>query len=149
MDTASMYADFAQRHNKLFQTIKSLSASAKDREQRICDIEQKLESISKEDRKVDQIIKRLVNLETKAAKNQEEMNSMETIVEEFKKPSDHNADIERVTVQMKLQNENLQKGIHDLDEQISSLDDQYKSIKGMIELKKSNCEETRKTVIQN
>ena len=144
MDTASMYADFAQRHNKLHQTIKSLSASDKAKEKRICELEKRikdLEDISEEEigKKVDQIVKRLVILETKTSMNQEKMKNMETIVKEIK--SEKKAELESVTEKIKRESEILQKGIHDLDEQISNLDNKYQSIKEM-----TNSEETSKTV---
>ena len=115
-----MYADFAQRHNKLHLTLKSLSASDKAKEQRICELEQKIknmEAISKEeiDKKVDQIIKRIVNVETKTAKNQEKMKGMETIFKELKPPREMKAELDIVTEKLQQENENLQKGIHDLD----------------------------------
>ena len=149
-----MYADFAQRHNKLHQTIKSLTISVKAKEQRICDLEEKissLEAISKSeiDTKLDQIMKRLVNVENTTAKNQERIKCSEAIEKELKTPSEKNKkELEIVTEKMQRDNESFKKTIDDLDKKLSNLDSEYQSIKGVIELKKSHSEETSNKINQ-
>ena len=45
--TEEMYADFAQRYNKLTKALKSLSESVKSKDRRIDDLEKRLESLER------------------------------------------------------------------------------------------------------
>ena len=153
MDTASMYADFAQRHNKLHTAVKSLTAGAKARDLKLSELGQKisdLETTIKEDinKQLDNILKRLIYVESKSLKNEEKVNNVEMTVKEKKNVPDNHPELEKITKKMECENKSLQQGIYDLDQQISSLDDEYRSIKSIIECKKSKSEELKKTVME-
>ena len=110
------------------------------------------------EKKVDKIVKRLDNVETKAAKNQEKMKDIETEVKEARKDiycgrevfeeqiSVKGAELKTLTNKVESENLNLQRGIHDLDEKISHLDDEYRSIQNDIQQRKYTIEETIQSV---
>ena len=89
MDTASMYEDFAKRYNKLYLTVKSLIEKAKERDERINELEQKvsnLESLPKKDDDND-FDRRIEQVETKSEKNSEKLIYLESKVKRRKKNS--------------------------------------------------------------
>ena len=125
-----MYADFAQKYNKMHVTVKSLIERDKTKEQRIRDLENKiksLESATKKDTEIsmNEVVKRLVNVEVENNKEQE-----------------------KTTKEMKCENLRLQEEINGLDKQISKLDDAYRSIKGIVDDNTSGLEKTKMTIMR-
>ena len=113
------------------------------------------------DKKFENIVQRLEYVESNAAKNNEEIDQIiEAKVKqtfhnhksEFsatrKNMFDKNTELERKVKYIQCEHVNLQKGIHDLDEQISNLDKQYRSIEETLELQKSKLHEKGSKVSQ-
>ena len=105
-----------------------------------------------------EINKRVDNVETAVIKNQEKMTCIETETQEIKNSwikesgvlkknlSDNNAELERITSKIQSEHSSLQQGIHDLDVQISNLDEEYNLIRAIIDSKKSAFDVTDKGV---
>ena len=140
-----------ERINKLEQQYENLlenykAIEDKNGDDRLC----RLES----DKKEENIVQRLEHLETNSVKineqiylineahvKQTDQKSKTEISDTRKNGLNANSDFESLVKYIQSENVNLQKGIHDLDEQISNLDEQYKSIKETIELQKSKLDE--------
>ena len=109
-------------------------------------------------KKLVEINKRVDNVETAVIKNQEKMTCIETETQEIKNSwikesgvlkknlSDNNAELERITSKIQSEHSSLQQGIHDLDVQISNLDEEYNLIKAVIDSKKSTFGEPDKGI---
>ena len=144
--------------------MKKSNKSTKDRidllESNYKELEKNEHSSSKEEtyKTIEVITERLDNLESSVLKNKEIIKFTETEYKELKnswaketdivkkKISAHHGELERYSLKLKFENESLKQGIHDLEEKISNLDEEYKLIKGAIESKKSRVEDTEKRV---
>ena len=103
------------------------------REKRICDLEDKITKLDDMIKKEHESTKRLDNIEIVTVKNQEEIKKFMT--------RDSEKNFVTKNKELQFEHQSLKKGIHDLDKQISILDEQYNNIKNNIEIRVSKSEE--------
>ena len=151
-----MYEDFAKRYNKLYLNVKSLLEKAKERDDRIWNLENKVVNLNDILKKGydNDIREKIKHVEAESANNFNKLTNIESEVREVKqvqdkRHSDREIEFDKLKRKFYSDTVNLQKGIHDLDEKISDLDEEYKTMQNSIlQVKTHQEEDTDKAVEQ-
>ena len=167
MDTAEMYADFAKRFNKLYLTVKSLTEKAKERDEKILKLEEKLASFESISKNILNTKEDDIEIKMKVCKLENQIESMTS-----RKSNKSDADMKNVeclknihSMHLRLENiesklvtapdndkhcetrgKNLEKEILTVNQKLTNLDKEYSEIKTVINQRNDECDKKIKIV---